>query len=157
MPAPRDASDATSLNDYISMDGTSTSPASPRRTRLAVASLLLTLIGLISYYFLLPHPWSRATGIPSFAMLAIAGALGLAAARCDRRRRIVAVAVVNVTLAVLFVLGFFVLSAVPADQGFAELAVAPDFALPDHLGKPVQLREALTGGPVLLVFYRGFW
>lgn len=139
------------------MAGTPTSPASPRRTRLAVASLLLTVVGLVGYYFLLPHPWSRSTGIPSFVILAVACILGITAARSDRRRRIVAVAVVNVALTLLFALGFFVLSAVPADQGFAGLTVAPDFALSDHLDRPVQLREALAGGPVLLVFYRGFW
>ena len=34
---------------------------------------------------------------------------------------------------------------------------APDFALPDGDGKIVLLAEYLGRGPVVLVFYRGFW
>jgi len=35
--------------------------------------------------------------------------------------------------------------------------VAPDFALPDALGRTVSLAEALARGPVVLSFYRGRW
>lgn len=35
--------------------------------------------------------------------------------------------------------------------------LAPDFTLPDHAGRPVGLRRALQGGPVILTFYRGGW
>jgi peroxiredoxin len=34
---------------------------------------------------------------------------------------------------------------------------APEFALPDQLGRVVSLREQLAHGPVVLVFYRGEW
>ena len=34
---------------------------------------------------------------------------------------------------------------------------APDFALPNGDGKIVLLAEYVTRGPVVLVFYRGFW
>ncbi len=34
---------------------------------------------------------------------------------------------------------------------------APDFALPNGDGKIILLAEYLTRGPVVLVFYRGFW
>ena len=34
---------------------------------------------------------------------------------------------------------------------------APDFDLPNAFGKPVSLRERLSAGPVVLVFYRGEW
>jgi peroxiredoxin len=34
---------------------------------------------------------------------------------------------------------------------------APDFTLPDHLGRPVRLYDRLASGPVVLVFYRGEW
>ena len=34
---------------------------------------------------------------------------------------------------------------------------APDFALPDTLGRTVSLAEALARGPVVLSFYRGRW
>lgn len=35
--------------------------------------------------------------------------------------------------------------------------VAPDFSLPDALGRPISLRERLSHGPVVLSFYRGEW
>ena len=34
---------------------------------------------------------------------------------------------------------------------------APDFALPNGDGKTVSLSDYTTRGPVVLVFYRGFW
>lgn len=34
---------------------------------------------------------------------------------------------------------------------------APDFALPNHLGRTVSLYETLARGPVVLLFYRGEW
>lgn len=36
-------------------------------------------------------------------------------------------------------------------------AQAPEFALPDQLGRVVSLGEQLAHGPVVLVFYRGDW
>ena len=34
---------------------------------------------------------------------------------------------------------------------------APEFSLPDAVGRAVSLRERLSAGPVVLVFYRGEW
>ena len=34
---------------------------------------------------------------------------------------------------------------------------APDFLLPDATGKKISLKETLTHGPVILIFYRGGW
>ena len=34
---------------------------------------------------------------------------------------------------------------------------APPFALPDQDGKTLALADALAHGPVVLVFYRGYW
>lgn len=35
--------------------------------------------------------------------------------------------------------------------------IAPDFALTDQAGRKVTLSEARRIGPVVLVFYRGYW
>jgi hypothetical protein len=35
--------------------------------------------------------------------------------------------------------------------------LAPGFTLPSQDGAPVSLAGALATGPVVLVFYRGFW
>lgn len=34
---------------------------------------------------------------------------------------------------------------------------APDFTLPNAVGRPVNLEHVLAGGPVLVTFYRGIW
>jgi len=35
------------------------------------------------------------------------------------------------------------------------MAAVRDFELPDHAGRPFRLSDALRGGAVVLVFYRG--
>jgi peroxiredoxin len=42
-------------------------------------------------------------------------------------------------------------------HGLAVGAQAPDFTLPDALGKPVTLSDLLKDGPVVVTFYRGEW
>ena len=47
-------------------------------------------------------------------------------------------------------------------SGFLDSAIkvgdsAPDFVLPDAVGKPVKLSDLLAKGPVVLSFYRGQW
>jgi len=34
---------------------------------------------------------------------------------------------------------------------------APDFSLPNPDGKPVTLNEYTSRGPVVVIFYRGYW
>ena len=126
---------------------------------LAVLALLVTLSGPAVYYFLLhDDPWLRATGLPSFAVMALGIVLGFVAVR---RRRTLSARLLfgtDVSLAVLWAVVFFVLLRLPPPAAdFERLAEAPDFMLPDHDGRPVALREARAKGPVLLVFYRGHW
>jgi len=44
-----------------------------------------------------------------------------------------------------------------AVPGLAVGEQAPEFSLPDALGRAISLRERLSAGPVVLVFYRGEW
>jgi AhpC/TSA family len=49
-----------------------------------------------------------------------------------------------------------------ASAGIADRALgigdtAPDFALPDALGREIRLGDLLGRGPVVLAFYRGGW
>lgn len=44
-----------------------------------------------------------------------------------------------------------------AEQALKEGEQAPDFTLPDALGRAVTLAELLKRGPVVIVFYRGAW
>jgi hypothetical protein len=53
-----------------------------------------------------------------------------------------------------------VLTVAMAQAGSSTLKVgdkAPDFSLPNGDGKVVTLSEYLGRGPLVLVFYRGFW
>ena len=46
------------------------------------------------------------------------------------------------------------------ESGAAGLRVgerAPDFSLPNQRGERVSLAERLSGGPLVLTFYRGVW
>lgn len=46
------------------------------------------------------------------------------------------------------------------ESGAAGLSVgerAPDFTLPNQRGEMVRLSDRLSGGPVVLNFYRGVW
>jgi thioredoxin-dependent peroxiredoxin len=36
-------------------------------------------------------------------------------------------------------------------------ALAEDFTLPDSTGTPRTLSSLVTDGPLLLIFYRGYW
>lgn len=45
----------------------------------------------------------------------------------------------------------------PRDAPVAVGDVAPDFSLVDQNGKTVSLADARSQGPVVLVFYRGYW
>jgi AhpC/TSA family protein len=36
-------------------------------------------------------------------------------------------------------------------------ATAPDFTLPDAVGRPYRLADAAARGPVVVTFYRGAW
>lgn len=42
-------------------------------------------------------------------------------------------------------------------EGLSEGALAPNFLGKDQSGKSIQLSEQLKKGPVVLIFYRGYW
>lgn len=44
-----------------------------------------------------------------------------------------------------------------AQKGLAVGAKAPDFTAIDQFGKTISLNESLKNGPVVVVFYRGYW
>lgn len=45
----------------------------------------------------------------------------------------------------------------PIEQSLKTADLAPDFTLPNPLGRPVSLVGLLRGGPVVVTFYRGGW
>ncbi len=128
----------------------------PRHALRALASLVALVLAPLSWYWTIDQPFLRSSGATAWVLLALALGLSLSAAVADRRWWVRGVAVVQVLAAALFVYAFFGFARLPATRA-EELARAPDFTLPDHLGRPVSLAETLARGPVLLVFYRGHW
>ncbi len=128
-----------------------------RATGWALTGLLLVLLGPVAYFLLLDFPILRASGAPAMGLIAAGAAAGVVAARRDARIWVRGLAVLNILLLLGSVWVLFGMLALPAPDGVTALTVAPDFTLPDHQGRAVSLSEAWAQGPVLLVFYRGFW
>lgn len=99
----------------------------------------------------------RRTALLAWVLLALAALAAFSAIRQDRRWRTRIVGTAALALALLFSAGIVFGTRVPEPQASAAADFATDFTLPDAEGRPVALRAAYSGGPVLLVFYRGFW
>jgi hypothetical protein len=126
--------------------------------RLALAGMFLAIAGGVSYFLLIDVPWIRSRAIPNIAAVVLG--LGLCAYALIQRRSksVIAATVPAALVGIGFLLSFFALMRLPKPTLTMETAqVAPDFTLPNHRGEPVTLSSWRGRGPVLLVFYRGFW
>jgi hypothetical protein len=132
-----------------------------RRTAARTVALFgaaLVLLGAFTYVPLLDVPWIRSTAAPNLAAMILGTALGILGAARLRRRWPWILAVGESLMTLLFIGGIFGLMRLPAaPDALPVRAAAPDFTLPDQDGKPVTLSSFRSRGPVLLVFYRGFW
>lgn len=136
---------------------------------LIILGVLVTIAGGVSYYFLLDVVWLRDIGWPNIIVMLAGLALTISAGWKTRRKLTVGLAVGQTLFIALFVVSLTVFTVLPAPQRtVADSSVSPDaappsareaptFTLPDHTGDPVSLADTLARGPVLLVFYRGFW
>ncbi len=133
-------------------------PAAAAPKRLALLGLLLTLLGGISYFFLLDVPWIRSTAIPNAALTVIGLALCSYALFRTRAAVVVTAAVLSLLIGGGFLASVFFLMDLPAPaQTWAAGRPVPDFALLNQHGELVSLSSFVGKGPVLLVFYRGHW
>ncbi|MFQ5926157.1 MAG: hypothetical protein ACE5MH_01840 [Terriglobia bacterium] len=129
---------------------------------------LLVVFALLSYFAVFSQfPLTR--DFPWLNLLVFAlgfGWLGRGWQRArrepDRYRGRIAGPVLGV-LSVL-ILGFFLFynflfsAQLPASQRAPKIGdVVPDFTLPDQHGNLVKLSDSRSAGPLLLVFYRGYW
>ncbi len=119
--------------------------------------MILAVAGPGVYFFLLDHAFLRSTGLAAFVLMIPGAVLGLLAFLRGGRWRVRLPGLFSVLMLVLFAGSFFWLLRLPSAGAFAELERAPDFTLRDHLGNEFTLSKELADGPVLLVFYRGFW
>ena len=125
---------------------------------VALLGAALVLLGAFTYVPLLDVPWIRSTAAPNLAAMILGTALGILGAVRIRRRWPWILAVGESMVTLLFIGGIFGLLRLPATPDALPVrAAAPDFTLPDQDGDPVALSSFRGRGPVLLVFYRGFW
>jgi succinate dehydrogenase hydrophobic anchor subunit len=137
---------------------TSNRPEPRRLGWFAFAGLVLTLAGPVLFYlFFLDQPFLRSTGLPAIVLMLVGLAVGVWAIYGDRRLRIRILGGLNLLLAVLVVIYFGYGMVLPAGSPPAAGEAAPDFTLTNHAGEQVTLSRTLSAGPVLLVFYRGYW
>lgn len=128
---------------------------SPRR--LAGTGLFVSLAGVAAYMLLIDVPWIRSSGLPTTGLIILGIGLSLSAMRRRPSAGAKILIGLNIGVLVFWHWAFFILAAVPASPRFNELKTAPDFSLVDENGSTVSLVAARAEGPVLLVFYRGFW
>ncbi len=138
-------------------DAQTTSIRPIRRGWLAFIGFLLMFTGPIVYMVTQDDPYVRSTGWPAFVIMGIGAVLGTMAFTSDRRKWVTALGGLNVVLLAIFVYMFYVWAQLPPTQGFTALKHAPGFTLANQDNVDVSLNDKLAKGPVLLVFYRGFW
>lgn len=120
-----------------------------------VFSLVLLVLGPVSWFGTIDSPDLRASGATVWSCFVSALYLGGTAAWKDRRRWVRLAFVGELLFVGLSLWLFFGFARLPAATPGQERA--PDFTLTAHDGTTVSLAESLARGPVLLVFFRGHW
>jgi cytochrome oxidase Cu insertion factor (SCO1/SenC/PrrC family) len=126
------------------------------RFAVALVGVALVVLAPAAYVPLMSNATARSTGWPAFVVAGVGVALAGWAAVVDPRKRTRACAVLALLGTATWTWLFFGAMRLP-QSGLAALTTAPDFTLPDELGHPVSLSTLRAKGPVLLVFYRGWW
>lgn len=134
------------------------SKARRRANRWAWIGLAMSAIGGISYFLLISVPWIRSTALPNI-ILAVSGIAFSVIAIAQKRTWItIGAGTLSLLLSAGFLTSFFVLMKLPSDAHVIAVGKdAPDFAIPNQYGRTAQLSSFEGKGPVLLVFYRGYW
>jgi hypothetical protein len=132
--------------------------SAPRRAGgLAVGAIVIAFAAIASYPPLMDVPWIRASAAPVWIGFGLAAVLAVLAISRDRRIWVRGVASLTLGLIVLGVFAFFGLARLPQSRSLDVGGTAPQVAVVDHQGTPVDLHDRSRAGPILLVFYRGFW
>lgn len=141
-------------------------PSAARRSNVLLwLAPAIAIAGFLSYWgYFVRWPFLRDTGLLNLGLLLLAVVLSALALRrawsggLGRRLLGVLGLVVSLGLTGLFVAYCYVLSygLPPSDDVVALGERLPAVSLVSHEGEPVDLAEA-SQGPLVLVFYRGFW
>jgi len=124
----------------------------------AYLALVITLVSPFVYMMTIDNAFLRSTGIVWFGVIGVGVVLGLITAARTKRWAAYIPLGFNLALAAFWFYGFFGMTALPAAEAKVVVgSAAPDFTLNDENGQPVVLREVVSAGPVLLVFFQGHW
>jgi len=126
----------------------------------ALIALVLALAGWASYIPLAKHATLRTTLWPMFLLLGVALCLGLSALFRDGKptwpTRIVAG--LAVLFAVLVLPAYFLMLRVPQTLGRPQAGQPlPEVNVVNERGERISSAGFAGAGPLLLVFFRGFW
>jgi hypothetical protein len=130
--------------------------------RLAVASLVLVVVGVTSYFLFIFKSgghlaWVRNEAIPNWLAIALGiTAAVLALRRAPRALLPKVLLAADIALAALFAHFLYRVPALPEAAGPTVGVAAPDFTLRDQAGQ-LRTLAGFRGSPLLVVFYRGHW
>lgn len=126
--------------------------------KFGLMGLATTLVGGVSYWFLLNVPFIRNTALPNVALVVIG--MGLAVWGVIQKRGWMTITSLVLSLLVGggLMAALFVLMRLPAPEQVATtIETIPDFTMPNQEGRGVGSADFRGRGPLLLVFYRGHW
>ena len=129
-------------------------------TPLSVSSLVLAILGWVTYVPVAKTPGLRKTLWPTRALFVLALVLvGISAINAGPADpKLDAVGIATCVLCGLFAVAFVVMLRVPKAPGRPEAGKPlPFFQVTSEEGKQVSPDGYARKGPVLLVFFRGFW
>jgi len=122
-----------------------------------VAAVLITMLGALLYLIQINTEWIRRTGLPSLVIMTLGTVAGVRLA--VRHRSAFGAFLASASVVLTGALAYYIYGARLPAPGSAPVvgATAPTFVLPDSNGRRISLEAFRGRGPVLLVFYRGFW
>lgn len=121
-----------------------------------LAAVALAAAAPVVYVASLDVPFLRRSGLVLFALLILAMAcVGRARSLQAPLSRVAVVVVFAITLWTAWL--FFVKARLPVEHAPAVGAPAPSFVAAAYDGSSFDLAAARRSGPILLVFFRGFW
>ncbi len=129
-----------------------------RAARYALLGALLTVLGGVSWFLLIEVAWIRTYAIPNVALVLIGMGLCFTGLKSRQSKITIIASGISAVVGLGFLVSIFVLMRLPEPAtAMANGQLTPDFTLTNQDGHSVSLGNYRSHGPVLLVFYRGFW
>jgi hypothetical protein len=129
-------------------------------TNLALAAFILSILGWASYVPVAKSPALRRNMWPTWLILTISMLMALAAVIIEEPKvfRTAGVAAVTFAFYIFFVIAYFAALRVPQSVGRPEAGKAlPSISVLAETGQRISPDDFAGKGPVLLIFFRGFW